>query len=391
MTAVNPDILTWARETAGLSLEEAAGLIQLNDARGQSGAARLKAIEAGDDEPSRSLLKRMADRYHRPLITFYLPARPAPGDRGEDFRRAPDAPPVDYDPRLDALLRDVRARHDIVRTLLIEEETPPLPFVGSLRRSRAPADIARAIADTIGFDLRAFRRARNARQAFSYLRERLESAGIFVLLLGNLGSYHTNISSTMFRGYAIADTVAPFIVINENDNDTSWAFTALHEAAHLWLGQTGISGAAHTNRIEQLCNDVAGRLLLPAEDLAPLRTLAGRPFDVVLGEVSRTARDCKVSRRMVAYQLLRQDVIDGGMYQSLTERFRADWEKSRLRDPNAIPDDGGVSFYVVRRHRLGPALMSLAQRAVAGGELAPMRAARLLGVKPTSVHPLLTA
>jgi Zn-dependent peptidase ImmA (M78 family)/transcriptional regulator with XRE-family HTH domain len=391
MPAVNPDILTWARETAGLSIEEAAGLIQLNAAHGQSGADRLKAIEAGDGEPSRSLLKRMAERYHRPLITFFLPVRPAPGDRGEDFRRAPDAPPVDYDPRLDALLRDVRARHDIVHTLLLEEETPPLSFIGSLKRSRTPADIARAIADTIKFDLRAFRRARSARQAFAYLRERLESAGIFVLLLGNLGSYHTNISSMMFRGYAIADAIAPFIVINENDNDTSWAFTALHEAAHLWLGQTGISGAAHTNRIEQLCNDVAGRLLFPVEDITPLRTLVGRPFDVVLGEVSRTARDCNVSRRMVAYQLLRHDIIDGGMYQRLTERFRADWERSRVRDPDSIRDDGGVSFYVVRRHRLGPALMSLAQRAVAGGELAPTRAARLLGVKATSVHPLLTA
>ena len=45
MPAVNPEILTWARETAGLSLERAADAIQLSAARGLSGAERLEALE----------------------------------------------------------------------------------------------------------------------------------------------------------------------------------------------------------------------------------------------------------------------------------------------------------------------------------------------------------
>ena len=80
-------------------------------------------------------------------------------------------------------------------------------------------------------------------EAFSLLRSRTEDAGVFVLLKGDLGSYHTAIPVDVFRGFAIADDVAPFVVINDQDSTPAWSFTLLHELVHLLLGQTGISGA----------------------------------------------------------------------------------------------------------------------------------------------------
>ena len=88
-----------------------------------------------------------------------------------------------------------------------------------------------------------------------------------MLLLGNLGSYHTNIPLEIFRGFAVADALAPMIVINDQDAKTAWGFTALHELAHLWLGSTGVSGGDPAVQIEQYCNDVAGEILLPAAEL----------------------------------------------------------------------------------------------------------------------------
>jgi hypothetical protein len=41
MPAINPSLLVWARETAGLSLRDAAAAIKLNAARGKTGAERL--------------------------------------------------------------------------------------------------------------------------------------------------------------------------------------------------------------------------------------------------------------------------------------------------------------------------------------------------------------
>jgi transcriptional regulator with XRE-family HTH domain len=73
---VNPDILTWARDTAGLSADDAARVLGFSDTRNRSAAERLRALEAGDEEPSRSVLLRMAKAYRRSLLVFYLSAPP---------------------------------------------------------------------------------------------------------------------------------------------------------------------------------------------------------------------------------------------------------------------------------------------------------------------------
>ena len=389
MPAVNPHILTWARERAGLSLEAAAKAIALNDTKKATGEERLAALEAGEGEPSRSLLRRMADKYRRPVLVFYLDEPPASGDRGEDFRRAADAPPLEFDPSLDALIRNVRVRHDLVKALLEDEDAEPLNFVGSYRMRQGVRAVAESIQETIGFDLQQFRRRGDADAAFAYLRDRMERAGLFVMLLGDLGSYHSRIDGSVFRGYAIADPIAPFIVINDNDARAAWSFTALHEAAHIWLGQTGISGNEHAGRIEQFCNDVAGSILLPRRDIQALAVLAPLEFNDQLERISAAAREFKVSRLMVAYQLLRDQTIDMERYRELAGRFRADWLRSRARDPDQPREGRGPNAHVVKRHRLGQALVDLAQRSIDSGALTPTKASRLLGVKTGSVHALL--
>jgi len=107
---LNPEILTWARNTAGLSADAAARALGFSDTRQRSATERLMALEAGDEEPSRSVLVKMAKAYRRSLLVFYLSAPPRTGDRGQDFRTVPGAPPPLYSPELDALIRDVRGR-----------------------------------------------------------------------------------------------------------------------------------------------------------------------------------------------------------------------------------------------------------------------------------------
>ena len=47
MPNVNPSILRWARETAGLTPEEAVQKLDINDARGVAASDRLVALEFG--------------------------------------------------------------------------------------------------------------------------------------------------------------------------------------------------------------------------------------------------------------------------------------------------------------------------------------------------------
>lgn len=389
MVALNPKILTWARETAGLDLETAARKISLNAARGVSGADRLAALEVGDGVPSSAILRRMSQQYHRPLLTFYLPEVPIPAELGEDFRTLPEK----GDPSnvlLATLLRDVKARQSLVREIMEDDEdATEIGFVGSQRGLVEPHQLSLALINSINFDRGEYRSKGSVEEAFAYLRSRVERAGAFVLLAGDCGSWQTAIDVEIFRGFAIADSLAPFIVINDQDAKSAWSFTLLHELAHLLLGETGVSGGSPAAGIEQLCNDTAAATLIAPEEIAAL-AIDGPQGDQVA--ITALANEAKISRSMVAYQLYRANRITFERWEELRTEFRAAWLEQKATDRAKNRERaGGVSWYVVRRHRLGSALLSVARRGMDDGSLTPTKAARMLGVKPMSVYPLLAS
>lgn len=384
---VNPEILTWARNTSGLSLEAAATRLGFKDTRNGTAVGRLEALEAGTDEPSRPVLIKMAGLYRRPLLTFYLPAPPARAERGEDFRTLPDDLRVDSAANIDALLRDVRARQSEVRSLLEEEEVQPLVAVSASRREHGPQLVAQHVARWLKFDLATFRQERTVENAFTYLRKAAERAGVFVLLIGNLGSHHSAIDPEAFRGFALADPIAPFVVINDQDAKVAWSFTLLHELAHVAIGASGISGGALEAAVEVFCNEVAGEILLPR---AELENFAVAIDDArARAEITAFAQERNVSRAMVAYRLRLVGRLSEGRWRTISQIFRDEYlrerEERRARERAA---DTGPNYYVVRRHRIGTALIQLVRRSLDEGALTPTRAGKILGVKARNVEPL---
>jgi hypothetical protein len=228
MPAAKPEILVWARETAGLSIDEAVAKLGIRDARGVAAADRLRALETGRDAPSRPMLLKMAKQYRRPLLTFYMGAPPRKGDRCEDFRSLPERD-TRAEPLVDALVRDIRARQSIVRAVLEdEEETEPLRFIGKRTLGDGVGAVLASIRQTLGIDLAAFRAQGSPDAAFALLRSKAEAAGVFVVLFGNLGSHHTALEVSAFRGFALADPIAPFVIINDQDARSAWSFTLVH-------------------------------------------------------------------------------------------------------------------------------------------------------------------
>lgn len=389
MTKVNPSILRWARETAGLNLEDAAAKLGIGTSRGIAGEDRLAMLESGDIEPSRPQLVKMATQYRRPLLTFYLAEPPSVAARGQDFRTLP----AEYAKRdmalVDALLREVRARQEMVRSVLeTEDEAVQLGFVGSFDQKQGAEKLADRIQADLNFDLNTFRYG-NGTRGFAYLRSRAEAAGIFVLLIGNLGSHHSALNVELFRGFALADPIAPFVVINDQDSEQAWSFTLLHELAHIWLGQTGVSGGRSSSETEIFCNDVAGRILLPNAEIAQEPSLLNAPQSQILSRIATIAEARQVSHSMVAYKLYRHSIIDYDAWSSVTAFFRAQWLKNRASQRERSKEKpGGPNYYTVRRHKLGNRLVELSKRMLAEGALSPSKAAAILGVKPSSVYVL---
>lgn len=389
VAGINPEILIWARETAGFDLDTAARKIELNAARGLSGAERLAAIESGDVVPSAPLLRRMANKYHRPILTFYLPKVPAPPELGQDFRTLPDQGD-ESNILLATLLRDVKARQALVReTLEDDDDAIEVELVDSAKGIRDAAELGTAIAHAINFNRAAYRAHAKGDDAFAYLRTLVEAKGVFVLLAGDCGHWSTAIEVSIFRGFAISDNLAPFIVINDQDAKSAWAFTLLHELAHLLLGETGVSGGTPAAGVERLCNDAAAAVLVDRAEVVTLQRLL-RGGDGDINTISAFADQTRISQSMVAYQLFRVGVINEARWTELRDTFRRLWvtQRERERERNRSKD-GGVSWYVVRRHRLGSAILAVARQGMADGSLTPTRAARMLGVKPMNVYPLL--
>lgn len=397
--AINPAVLVWARETAGLSIEEAAHKIGLTSGTRSTAAEKLEAMESGERPPSEAQLAKMANAYHRPLLAFYMAEPPPTAYRGEDFRtmNAPVAPKEAA--WLDALLRDVRTRQSILRDMMEDEEdAEPIDFVGTLSiRTPIAQAVARIKAALDIDDDRSFRRGmREPQDLFAKLRKNTESLGVFVILLGDLGSHHTAISPKVFRGFAVADDLAPLIVINDQDAKAAWSFTLIHELVHIFVGNTGVSGLPATGqpsttnaRIERFCNDVAGDLLLPNQALAGVPRLS--TVEAVMQEAEVLCQAWHVSKAMAAYRLWRERKTDSETYGEAVRIFSERWKYQRTREKEKNRDtDGGPNFYTVRRHRLGDALLRFVGHGLRADAVTHTTAARVLGVRPGAVEPLLS-
>ncbi len=389
---VNPAVLIWARESAGLELDTAARKLGLAGNKKLSAAEKLARLEAGQEQPTRAVLMKMSQQYHRPLLSLYLAEPPPIGERGSDFRTLPEGKRREDAPTVDALVRDVRGRQALVRNVLEDDDDlPRLTFVGSATMEMPAAELADVIAHRIGFDKAIFRKG-GVEDAFRYLRSCVEQAGVFVLLLGNLGTHHTNINADIFRGFAISDDLAPFVVINDQDARVAWSFTLLHELAHIWLGLSGISGGPIEAKVERYCNDVASAVLLAADEIE-INVFTDE--DETIEFASEIARRSNVSRALVIYRLFRQGSITEIAWRSVTDRFQREWREDRRRQKenakqNRSTKAGGPNYYVVQRFHLGHALIDLVRRSISDGALSPTRAGQVLGVKATSVHPLVS-
>ncbi|MGE4407058.1 ImmA/IrrE family metallo-endopeptidase [Pseudomonas sp.] len=387
MPGVNPEVLVWARETAGLTVARAARALALGGKKLNPEQALLQ-YESGEKEVSRPLLSKMAATYRRPLLVFYLPAPPARADRGEDFRTVPEEIRIESKGTLDALVRDIYVRQDLIKSLLLDiDEASAKPFVGSLTLDVPTKGAAAFVGELLDLSLETFRRYRRPEEAFSYLRKCVEGLGVYVLLIGNLGSHHTDIPVEAFRGFALADSVAPVIVINDQDAPAARSFTLLHELIHILLGATGISGSRAELRIERYCNEVASETLLPTGEIEsqdwPVDNLKS-----LLVAVSRYGARINVSGSLVAYRLFAVGLIGQVSWVKLSEELRALWLSSKAAKKEEREDGSGPSYYVVKRHKVGGALIELVNRTMREGALTATKAGRVLGVKPANVYNL---
>lgn len=340
-------------------------------------AARFPHLEdwlQGEGAPTLTQLENLAKATYTPVGFFFLPEPPIESVPIPDFRTI--AGPRSSRPSPDILdtIYICQQRQEWYRDFARSMGEQPLGFVGSSRVTEDVVGAAERIRDALGFDIAARRAMPTWTDALRLFIEQADGAGIMVMCSGVvLNNNRRRLNPDEFRGFAIADKLAPVIFINGADSKSAQMFTLAHELAHIWLGQSAVSdaeaGRLPKDEIERWCNQVAAELLVPLD----LLRREYNPQGELAGEVARLKRQFKVSSLVI----LRRIRDAGGL---TWEQLWAEHEREMER-LQAVPKGSGGNFYLTQAARVSKRFARALIASTWEGRSSFTEAFRLLGVK----------
>src|SRR5919108_3540181 len=336
---VRPELLRWARERAGLDL----GVLTHR-------FPQLADWERGTVRPTLKQIEHFAKVAHTPVGYLFLQGPPIERVPIPDFRAVGNNHIERPSPDLLDIIYLCQQRQEWYRDFARSMGDEPLAFVGSLRVTGDVVQMAARIRHALGFDVDERRRIPSWTDALRRLIEQADAMGVLMRVSGIVGSNNRRkLDPKEFRGFALADDLAPLVFINGADTKAAQMFTLAHELAHIWLGQSAVSDAqaswvpdgsdtkvslALEDQVERWCNQVAAELLVPLE---VLRSEYDQRADTH-HETERLARRFKVSTLVI----LRRIHDAGGL---TSEQLWAAYD-AELQRLQTIPKGSGGDFYL---------------------------------------------
>jgi Zn-dependent peptidase ImmA (M78 family) len=328
---ITPALITWARETAGFSLAEAAVRLKVTE-------EQLASWESPDDEASPSIpqLRKLATLFKRPLAVFYLPEPPTKFEVMRDLRRLPGSGARQFSSALQLEIRGSAERRELALDLAadLDQEIPKFTLTAEITEN--PEVVGARIRDALGVtdELQANWRDADGRTGFNAWRTRIESTGTLVF---QTTTFPTNEAS----GFAISAELSPVISVNRKDALTRRTFSLLHEFAHLMVGVSGVSDLEtderrppEDQRIEVFCNQVAAAALIPKESLLAQPVVAEhglRAEGWSDAQISDLARRFNVSREALVRRLLTLNRTTNDFYNRKRSQYIAEYQAALTR------------------------------------------------------------
>ena len=380
---VTPEMLRWAREQAGCSLEQA------GKAAGKAAAivAEWESPESGQ-LPTVRQAQRLARAYRVSFALFYLES-PTPDLEYEtvpEFRRLdPDTGTVRPQSRqLRWMIRQAQERQSFAVELLEDFGEPSLSWVGSASLDDAPETLGGRIREELGVSDDA--PVTNGKErVLDWWVERVETLGALVSRYRPDGNQHWFVEPSEARGLSLCHPLAPYIVLNSRDAPAARTFTLMHELAHLYYGQCGVDDLGDerlvsddSKLLEQCCNRVAAAVLMPSTRFR--WEWNNSPTDL-RDRVRRVANVFGVSRQAAAVRarssLMR--LISEEQYDSIIDYL--DIEYREFRESRPAGGGGGMAPSVRVLKDLGVRYTSLVFDALAEERLSLLDVADAMDAK----------
>lgn len=329
---INPQILKWARETRGFSIEEAAKKISIkND-------TLLKA-ENGDEEISISQLRKAAEVYKRPFPIFFSNLLPEtltiPDFRKNIFQNFED---LNNDSRL--LIRHTLEKKKISEELYAELNLHyNYDFINSFSQNDDYRIAGKKIRSILELDEIQNKKFDNYFDSFKLFRARIEDLGIFVFQF-------SNIEPSQMKGFVFSEIPFPIIMINSKDEIQARIFTLIHEFVHIVLGKTGVCDPTliipnRFNHLEVFCNYVTGEALLPDVEISKFDEGHFKDRTQVSKTITTLARKNHVSKSMVLRRLLITNHITETIFKEINDDYVNSHQNFSKKE-----EKGGGDFYL---------------------------------------------
>ena len=334
----NPAALQWAIARCGKTVESLKG--------------RWPKIEQwldGSREPTLRQLEVFARYVHVGLDLLFREDVPRLDLQIADYRTV-GAPSSEPSPELYDTVTQMQFRQDWLRDYFKSLECDEIPFVGSFDSSTrgdvpGAAEAIRAYFD-IG-DTWAFAE-RDVASALKALRDKIEAKRVSVVINGVVGDNTSRpLSVDEFRGFVLADRMAPLIFVNGGDAKSAQIFTLVHELAHLAFAWTGVvqpgEGRAYDREEERLCDAIAAEVLVPCEVFLGVWRGGSDVFEAI----ERARKRFKVSFIVCARKALELGLVSEGEFAAAMARHDA-----RAAAAPSASGSGG-NYYLTKAYRVG--------------------------------------
>ena len=362
---ITPEVVTWARERAGYTLEDA-----------RADFRQIEAWENGESFPSYPQLEKLSEKFKTPLAVFFFPEPPALEPISNSFRTLPGSQFEQIPGRVRYLLRKAK----VFQINLDELNDGSNPAERLITRDLAfPVDtpvaaMAARVREYLGITLEQQMGWESTDKALENWRYRLNDVGVFV--------FKDAFRQGDYSGFCLYDNEFPIIYANNTSAKTRQIFTLFHELAHLLYRTSGVDmfqddyidmlhGEAKI--IEILCNRFAAGFLAPDEAFE--REMAGR--DVSRETAAALADRFHVSREVIYRMFLDRGLIDQAEYDAATRIWAAGLKRGE-----------GGDYYNNQIAYLGPRYIGLALTRYHSNRIDATQLADYLNIAPRNIGPL---
>jgi Zn-dependent peptidase ImmA (M78 family)/transcriptional regulator with XRE-family HTH domain len=371
---ITPNILKWARESARMTEETAASKVSVS-------VEKLSEWETGASQPTIIQAQALAKAYKRPFAVFFLPEVPRDFQPLQDFRKSGSKALTTSSI---FIIREIQQKQAWISDMYMENQEEKLAFVGRYSVEDKPSKVAEDILGTLNINPGNYKTDNPIKEWI----DAAERNGIFVSRTSFIHS-RLKLDSEELQGFAIADHYAPFVFVNSEDWNAPQLFTLVHEIAHIWIAETGISNEIEPvltyrgkyHPVELFCNEVAANALMPkkiVESIDPAFFKSSK-------DVFRTAKHLGVSSFALLVRALKLNLISMTVYQKLKKQADIDYSEFLKREAerkNKQKDTlGGPNYFLLQLNRNGRLFTQTILDAFHGGFIEPTLASSLLNVQ----------